>query len=376
MTDAHHTLAARIAFASYRNITIGTAGRLAARGIDATEFFALDRGTLASLTGLKPDYFDDARRAAALESARHEADFILSNSIRPIFYTDPDFPARLKDCEDAPAMLYVVGRPDFAIKHCVAVVGTRHATAYGADFTRRLVEDLAAKMEGVLIISGLAYGIDIAAHRAAMTADVPTAAVLAHGLNTIYPADHRDEAARIVRSGGFLVSEYRSDSKMHRGNFLARNRIVAGLADATVVVESDARGGAMSTARIAGAYNREVFAVPGRVSDPYSRGTNDLIARQQAIILRDADDLIASLGWETRPVEGTQQTLDFPLTDEQTKIVEFIRTNPAATVNDMCVALAMPYSALSSTLFQMEMEDLIISLPGSRYALPSKLSRS
>lgn len=375
METSHESLAARIAFASYRNITIGTARRFAARSIDARDFFALDSGALASLSGLRPDYFDASKREASLESARHEADFILSNNITPIYYTDPTFPRRLLECEDAPAMLYVVGKPNFEINHCVAVVGTRHATAYGADFTRHLVEDLASKLEGVLIISGLAYGIDIAAHRAAMSAEIPTAAVLAHGLNTIYPADHRDEAARVVRSGGFLVSEYRSDSKMHRGNFLARNRIVAGLADATVVVESDTKGGAMSTALIAGAYDREVFAVPGRVSDPYSRGTNDLIARQQAIILRDADDLIAALGWEPRSTEGTQHTLEFPLTEEQSRIVDFIQQNPSATVNDMCVALASPYSALSATLFQMEMEDLIISLPGGRYALPSKLSR-
>lgn len=248
-----------------------------------------------------------------------------------------------------------------------------NCTAYGADFAGRLVQDLADKIDDLLVVSGLAYGIDICAHRAALSAKVPTGAVLAHGLNTIYPADHRGEAARIVREGGFLLTEYRTDSHMHRGNFLARNRIVAALADATVVVESDSHGGAMSTARIAAAYNREVFALPGRVSDPYSRGTNSLIASQHAMMIRDADDLIEAMGWKARASEGTQQTFEFtPPPPEQQQILDFIKERPQATVNDMCVALGKPYAKLSALLFEMEIDDVLVSLPGGRFALPAK----
>ena len=372
MSAGSESLAARIAFAGYRNITLGAAERLEALGAGPEEFFALDGATLSRITGLKETYFESSRREAALAQGRREAAYVEANNIKAIYHSDADFPRRLRDCSDGPAMVYALGtwRPDH--RYCIAVVGTRHATAYGSDFTRRLVEDLSSALDDVLIISGLAYGIDICAHRAALMSGVATGAVLAHGLNTIYPADHRGEAARIVREGGFLLTEYCSSSAVHRGNFLARNRIVAGLADATVVVESDMRGGAMSTARISAAYNRDVFAVPGRVNDSYSRGTNALLAGQQAIMLRDASDLISAMRWKAIEPEGTQQTLDFEPDGDRKAVVDFIRRRPEGTVNDMCVALDVPYARLSPLLFEMEMDDQIVSLPGGRFGLPAK----
>ena len=365
--DYSEELACKIAFATYRNITVGTARRFADLGIGARDFFERDARALAAITGLRDSFFDNSRRAAALESARREADFVTANNIRPLFAGDEGYPARLEDCDDAPAVLFTLGKAESQAAHTVAVVGTRHCTNYGADFTARLVKDLGDMLDDIAIISGLAYGIDICAHRAAMQAGLPTGAVLAHGLNTLYPADHRNEARRIVGEGGFLATEYPSSAAIHRGNFLARNRIVAGLADVTVVVESDLKGGAMSTARIAGAYNREVMAAPGRASDQYSRGCNALIARREASIIRDADDLIELMGWKAKPAEGTQQQLPL-MTPLQSQIIAIITDNPLATINDLCLSTGMPVQHLTNVLFEMEMDDMIVSLPGGRYA--------
>ena len=370
MTDSD--ILYRIAFATYRNIDYSTATRLEAKHISPEAFFTFPAATLASITGLKSTFFADDRRHDAIEAARRELDFIRANHIRAIYYTDSDYPTRLAECNDAPAMLFVLGNTFTEHRHVVSVVGTRHCTAYGVDFTKTLIEDLAKELDDVLIVSGLAYGIDIAAHKGAISAGATTGAVLAHGLNTIYPADHRDAARRIIAEGGFLATEYRTCESIHRGNFLARNRIVAGMADVTVVVESDRRGGAMSTASIASAYSREVMAVPGRIYDPASRGCNELIARGQASLLRDAGDLIDLMGWTRRPQPGQQQELDFTLDATQAAIVDFIRKNPAATVNDMCIALAMPYSRLGATLFEMEMSDILVALPGGRYGVIAK----
>lgn len=357
-----------IALSMYKGISKPTAATLAGRGVGPREFFTLDSGALAAVSGLRRDFFSDTERSRVLECARRELDFIASNRITAAFYTSADYPRRLSECDDAPVVLYRLGRQVADSSHVVSVVGTRHSTAYGIDFTDHLVRDLASAFDDLLIVSGLAYGIDIAAHKAALREGVPTAAVLAHGLNTVYPADHRGYAAQIVRDGGFLATEYTTADRIHKGSFLARNRIIAGLCDALVVVESDLRGGAMSTARIASDYNREVLAVPGRVNDTYSRGCNQLIASSGAALIRDASDLIELLGWIPRPSEGTQKELPIDISPIHSTVLEFIRHNPAATVNDMCASLEMPFSRLSSTLFEMEMADLIISMPGGRYA--------
>lgn len=372
MERPHEELARLIAFSGYRNINAGTATRMGSLGVTPEAFFSLEPRALAAMTGLKPDYFSDSRRKEALDAGRREAEFVIRGNVRAIYHTDSGYPRRLAECSDAPAMLFTAGNSTTDYAHAVAIVGTRHATSYGAEFTRRLVEELADALDSIVIISGLAYGIDIAAHKAAISAGIPTGAVLAHGLNTIYPADHRDHARRIVADGGFIATEYRSIDSIHRGNFLARNRIVAGMADVTVVVESDLRGGAMATARIASAYNREVMAAPGRAFDPYSRGCNALIASHTASLIRDAADLIEATGWTPKPREGEQQSLDFELGEEQRGIIDFINANPGATVNDICTGIGIPYSRLSGILFEMEMDDILISLPGGRYGVTAK----
>lgn len=365
----------RIAFASYRNINVETARNFAARGVSPRDFFEAPAQRLAALTGIRSEYFADDRRRTALEEAAAEADFISRSHVTPLFFTDEAYPARMAECGDAPAMLYAAGDASaLNAPYSVAIVGTRHCTPYGADFTGRLVADLAATLDSpLLVVSGLAFGVDIAAHRAALESGVPTAAILAHGLNTIYPADHRNEAKRIISEGGVLASEYRSSSRIHRGNFLARNRIIAALADVTVIVESDFKGGAMVTARLAAAYNRDVMALPGRVSDVYSRGCNRLIATDAAAMICEASDLIELAGWRKKVSPGVQTEIAFDIPEQYRPVLDLLTEQPGITVNELCVALSMPFARLSPLLFEMEINDYICSLPGGRYALPAKM---
>lgn len=362
-------LVARIAFSKIKGLNHSTAQRLLSLIGSPENFFTLTTNALSATCRLDSRVCDANYRMSLLNEAEREAAFVTEKSIVARFIDTDAYPNRLSDCDDAPAMLYSIGKCNLNSLHFVAVVGTRHATPYGLDFVNHLVADLAERIDNLVIVSGLAYGIDVAAHRAALDNNIPTIAVVAHGLNTIYPADHRATAAKIVNSGGAIVTEYTSDATIHRSNFLARNRIVAGLSDAVIVVESDIKGGALATARIAAAYNREVFAVPGRTTDTYSRGCNDLIANQAASIIRSADDLIEALNWTSRPKAFSQQELAFDMTPEQKAVADYIVTHPDHTVNDICIGLGIPFSQLSAMLFEMEMSDMLMTLPGGRYAV-------
>ncbi len=360
-------LLSRIAFSRVKGINLSTARILLSRIGTPEAFFTLSPSALSAASGLDSKITSSAYRNDLLEKAKSECQFVNDKYIKTLFCTDSDYPRRLLDCDDAPAMLYSIGSCNLDSFHSVAIVGTRHATPYGIDFVKKLVADLASSLDSLIVISGLAYGIDIAAHKAALDNKVPTVGVVAHGLNTIYPADHRAIAAKIVGDGGAIVTEYGSQDGIHKGNFLARNRIVAGLADALIVVESDMRGGAMTTARIASAYNREVMATPGRTTDTYSRGCNALIADCTAQIITSADDLIRVMNWTARPKAETQTELRFEMSAEQQTLADYITLHPEHTVNDICVGLGMPFSKLSALLFEMEMSDMILTLPGGRY---------
>ena len=369
MERPHEELARLIAFSGYRNINAGTATRMGSLGVTPEAFFSLEPRALAAMTGLKPDYFSDSRRKEALDAGRREAEFVSRSNVRAIYHTDSGYPRRLAECSDAPAMLFTAGNSTTDYAHAVAIVGTRHATSYGAEFTRRLVEELADALDSIVIISGLAYGIDIAAHKAAISAGIPTGAVLAHGLNTIYPADHRDHARRIVADGGFIATEYRSIDSIHRGNFLARNRIVAGMADVTVVVESDLRGGAMATARIASAYNREVMAAPGRAFDPYSRGCNALIADHVAGLVSSAADFASQMRWPTAETVPVQPSLFQELAPEEQAVIDQLTDRGEATLNDLTARIDIPTPRLMAMLIDLEFRSLILAIPGGRYRL-------
>lgn len=360
----------RIAFSMVKGMNISVAQELTQRIGCLDRFFEASTHDLWQAVGAQKAWCTDSERAALLARASSEEEFVLKNKVAALFYTDTDYSARLGRCDDAPALLYRLGHCNLNAAHVVAIVGTRRATAYGTGVTQRIVKDLAEQLSDLVIVSGLAYGIDVAAHRAALACDVPTVGVVAHGLRTIYPADHRDIAARMISAGGAIVTEYPSDAQVHRGNFLARNRIVAGLSDIVIIVESDAKGGAMVTASIAQSYNREVGAIPGRITDRYSLGPNRLIHDNRAAIIRDASDIISLMNWTPIPHEGQQAALplqNFP--PEAAQIVDYLRLHPDATVNDMTHDLAQPYHILTSRLMMMEMDNLLTALPGGRFQL-------
>lgn len=359
----------KIAFASLRGITRRLADDILSRIGDERTFFSSTERQLSAVMGCSNRLFSHDYRASLLDEAANEAAFIERNDVAAIYFTDPAYPARLSECDDAPLMLYGLGRCDLNAPHFVSVVGTRHATPYGIDFTERLVKDLSEKLDGLVIVSGLAYGIDIAAHRAALRCGVPTVAVLAHGLNTIYPAQHRQAAAEIARRGGMLLTDYMTSRPLHKGNFVARNRIVAGLADCTVVAESDVKGGALITAAIAAAYHRDVAALPGRTSDRYSRGCNRIIADNTAALVSDADSLIAMMGWSPKAPEGSQSELHLSLTPEEEAVTAHLASLGEDSVNHISVTLNIPIHKLMPLLVNMEFAGMILSYPGGKYRL-------
>lgn len=365
MNDA---LTYKIAFASLRGINRVMAEELLARVGSERAFFDATRRQLASAMGFDNNLFDDDYRAKVVDEALRETDFIGANGIRPLYYTDKDYPVRLAECDDAPLMLFTLGSADFNSLHFISVVGTRHATPYGIDFVNHLVADLASTVAGgVAIVSGLAFGIDVAAHSAALKCGVPTIAVLAHGLNMIYPAQHRSVAVEMVRSGGALVSDYHSGAPVHKGNFVARNRIVAGLCDCLVVAESAVKGGALITANIASGYNRDVFALPGRSSDRYSAGCNRLIASNVAALVENASDVIAAMNWEIRETGPSQQSLFVELSAQEQAVMDILARQGEASLNTLAIGLDMNAGRLMSLLIDMEFKGLIMAYPGGKY---------
>lgn len=369
-TFADEQLRYRIALAGVKGMNRLLAETLVELTGDVSAFFTLSQRELTELTGWNSTLFSEVERGKALLSATNEISFIRKNNITPLFFTDADYPQRLLECDDAPLMLYYKGNTSLQVPRVVSIVGTRHATPYGKNFVDTLVRDLADACPDTLIVSGLAYGVDVAAHRAALRYGLPTVGVLAHGLNTIYPAQHRNTAVEMLGNGG-LLTEYTSSQATHRGFFLARNRIVAGLADAVVVVESGIKGGSLFTATIAGDYHRDVFALPGRVGDISSMGCNNLIRQNKAALLTCADDLIEAMGWGNRREQPSQTTLtierEVDLTAEERRIMQYLSLNGEGQINRMAVELDTPIATLSATLVELEFKGCVVAFPGGVY---------
>jgi DNA processing protein len=306
----------------------------------------------------------------ALKKAEKELTFIEKNGVDVIFYTDSRFPKRLKNCNDAPVLLYSKGNADLNAQRIISIVGTRNATDYGKQLCRALIDEL--QQNNVLVVSGLALGIDVAVHKECVKLNVPTVGVLGHGLDRIYPSQNRATAEKMMENGG-LLTEYPSGTIPDRENFPQRNRIVAGMADATVVIEASLKGGALITAEIANSYNRDVFAFPGRIGDEFSEGCNFLIRNNKAALLTCAADLAYILGWENNETANQaieQFTLPFDLTAEESMIFEIIRQHQAPlAIDDLSIKTNMATSKLAMNLLNMEMQGYIRSLPGKMYRL-------
>ena len=305
-----------------------------------------------------------------IELAEREMEFIEKNGIRLICMGDEAYPYRLAECADAPLVLHSMGNADLNAKHIVSIVGTRHASEYGKELCANFVADLAKFVPDTLIVSGLAYGIDICAHRAALKEGLLTIGVLAHGLDRIYPNSHRSTAKSMLENGG-LLTEFMSGTNPFPQFFVQRNRIVAGMADATVVVESASKGGSLITASLTNSYARDCFAFPGRINDRYSQGCNELVSRNKAALLTSAYDFVEAMNWETATTKGTTdiQTELFPeLSQEEKAIIALLRENSdGLQVNQLTVALDIPINKLLPLLFEMEMKGYVKAVAGGCY---------
>ena len=303
----------------------------------------------------------------AIEHAQKELDFIEKHGVKPYYYKDENYPYRLAQCTDAPLILYAKGNVDVNPKHVVSVVGTRMPSERGKDWCRQMVLDLAAQVPDLTIVSGLAYGIDVVAHKAAMESGISTIIVPAHGLDRIYPSVHRNVAVQTLDKGGILT-EYTTGTEPERHNFVARNRIIAGVADAVVVVESKAKGGSLITAQMAQDYNRDVFALPGRFNDANSEGCNTLIKMQRAQLVTSAEDLILAMQWQTEnkpPIQPMMVELLHDLTDLQRQLLEKLsETEDGWHVNQLVTELQLPYNEVAAELLMMELNGIVKGLPG------------
>jgi len=301
-----------------------------------------------------------------LGRAEREIEFLLKHNVKTTFFLDDDFPVRLSNCEDAPVMMYHKGNHSLQGSKLLSVVGTRQVTESGKENCRNLIRDIAQIFPQTTIVSGLAYGVDICAHRAALEFGLPTIAVLAHGLDRIYPSMHRNTAKDILQYGA-LVTEFMSETNPDRQNFVKRNRIVAGISDATLVVESAEKGGALITAHLAQSYNRDVLAFPGRINDEYSKGCNKLIKSNVAAMIESAKDFEYALNWEAGESKGDGMQLSMfgKLEGEVGEVYNFVCKEKEASVNLMSLKLRMPVAKVSSLLLQLEFDGLVKSLPGN-----------
>jgi DNA processing protein len=304
-----------------------------------------------------------------LPAAEREAEFVSRNSIKVFFYLDDDYPVRLSQCEDSPVTFYMRGNADLDTPMILSIVGTRHATQHGRELCQRIVAGLADHFPGLHIVSGLAYGIDITAHRAALAAGLPTVAVLGHGLKTVYPSVHAATAREMLGNGG-LVTDFTSPVLPERNNFIRRNRIIAGISDATLIIESGIKGGALITADIAASYNRDVMAVPGRPGDEWSAGCNALIRCNKAALVEKCGDIEYMLGWKPAALAAPRQpTLFTGITDNERKICEALKSEGGLTIDILSRMVEMPVYKLSTTLLQMELAGMITPCPGNVYRL-------
>ncbi|MFP4469376.1 MAG: DNA-processing protein DprA [Bacteroidales bacterium] len=330
--------------------------------------FRQKKQALEKIPGIGASLVNAILSQNVLMRAEEEIAFIEKNNIIPLFYLDKRYPQRLKSCTDGPVMLYLKGNCDLNHPKIIAAVGTRNATAYGKEICEKIIAGL--KAHDVMIVSGLAYGIDTCAHRAALEQGLKTISVLGHGLDRIYPYLNTGLSNKIVDQGG-LLSEFMSGTKPDRENFPKRNRIIAGMSDATLVVEAAKRGGALITADIANSYNRDVFSVPGRIGDNWSEGCNYLIKTNRAALVQDAADIAYVMGWEktanVKPVQ--QRSLFINMSEEEEKIADILRNADSMGIDEIVQRAALPTSRAAAALLNLEFQGIVRALPGKVYKL-------
>lgn len=335
----------------------------------AEEIFKSKKYHLEKIPGIGPKIANQVSNYSSFNRAERELKFIDRYNIIPYFITDEDYPKRLKNCFDAPILFYFKGQANFNSSKVISVVGTRNATDYGKELCKQLMIDL--KVHQPLVVSGLAYGIDSMAHKECIKNEITTIGVLGHGLDRIYPAQNKGLAEKMLENGG-LLSEFPSETIPSRENFPKRNRIIAGMADATVVVEASIKGGALITAEIANSYNRDVFAYPGKVADEYSAGCNYLIRTNRASLMSKVADLEYLMGWtiDTPAKKDTHQlSLMLDLSADEQKVIAALQEKGNVPIDELALYCEFPQSKLAVILLGLEMQGIIISLPGKVYKM-------
>ncbi|CAI2766005.1 DNA-processing protein DprA [Flavobacterium collinsii] len=331
----------------------------------AEAVFKSKANQLTAIDGIGSVLLKNFKDKSVFEKANQEMEFMKSNGVKMSFFKDDSYPERLKHCIDSPVLIFSSGNINLKSKKIISIVGTRQITSYGTEFCRKLIEEL-APLDPV-IVSGFAYGVDIVAHQRAIDFNLQTIGVLAHGLNQIYPKSHKKYIAQIEENGGFMT-EFWSTSNPDKENFVRRNRIVAGMTEATIVIESADRGGSLITANLANDYNRDVFAVPGRVTDKYSQGCNDLIKTQKANVLTSAADLIYILNWNIdNKVKPVQKQLFVELECDEQKIYDFLLKNGKELLDIIALQCDFPIYKISGLLLNMELKGVIRPLPGKLF---------
>jgi DNA processing protein len=335
---------------------------------DAKSVFSASLHQLEKLDGIGLVRARAIKEFADFHLAEAEASWIENARIRALFLDDPAYPQRLLNCYDAPTLLFYKGEADLNASRMLGIVGTRSQTEYGKAFTETLVAELAA--ESVTVVSGLAFGIDATAHKAALKNGLPTVGVVGHGLARMYPAAHAGLAREMVEAGGGILSEFFSNTMADKHHFPLRNRVVAGLCDATVVVETAVKGGSMITARMADEYNRDVFAVPGRTTDRNSGGCLQLIRENKAMVLTGAADLLDVMGWKEKPGKvRKQRALFVDLSPAETALVEILREKERVPIDEINLRSGLSSSTVAAALLNLELNGVVTGLPGKMYKL-------
>lgn len=354
-TDLHYQTALSLLFG------IGPRrGKELIQKLDSLEqLFHDDPKNLAKRVNFKAEFFKQMDRFGALETADHILQFNARNNVESIFFEDERFPYRLNQVPDGPLMLFARGACDWNEKRTLAIVGTRDPSEYGQEVTRRLVES--CQDRNIVTISGLAYGIDTWAHRYSLDFNIPTVAVLGHGLDRIYPDKNRSISQLVLEAGGVLLTEFPPGTNPDRENFPKRNRIVAGMSDATVVVESKRSGGSLITARLANDYNRDVFAVPGNITKESSRGCNMLIENDEAHLFESPNRFLKKMGWAdtAKKQVAIQRELFVDLSESERRLYTLIQESVSTSVDKLSIQCSLPVSQLQSELFMLELKGLI-----------------
>ena len=336
---------------------------------EVSAIFKAKTSTLEKIEGIGSVRAKSIKEFNDFHIAEKEQQFIEKYKVKTFFLTDPDYPKRLLNCYDSPTLLFYKGTADLNASKIVAIVGTRTNTEYGKQFTEKLVKDLSE--QNITIISGLAFGIDAMAHKAALKHGLPTVGIVGHGLDKIYPSENSSLAKEMIREDGGILSEFFSGTKPDKHNFPLRNRIVAGISDATVVVETNIKGGSMITGNLANAYNRDVFAVPGRTTDAKSSGCNHLIKYNKAILLTDADELLDLMGWKEKSKTKTKKPkeLFIELTPEEKQVVQLLQDKETVSIDEINLSSGLSSSSIAAAILNLELQNVVASLPGKMYKL-------